>query len=238
MINIVIPISKYGSSNHNDYPHNLVEINGSPLIELVVRNFDIINSRLIFVVSKDECEKHHTDSILKIIKPDCEIRYAYGITSGAALTSLLAIDFIDNNDELIIAAGDQIINEDLNEIVDSFRSKDLDGGILTFRSVHPKWSYIETENDNVIRVQEKKVISNKATAGFFYFNKGKDFVKAAKMMILKRDNINDNYYVSQAYNQMILLGKSITYLEVANQNYFKLSNPEEIESYRKMVEKK
>lgn len=237
MVNVLIPISKHNPiESKQDYPHNLIEINGSPLIELVVNNLKIENSRLIFVLSNDEAEKHHTDSIIKILDSNNIVLYSHGPTAGAALTALLAIDYINNSDELIIAAGDQLINEDLNKALGSFRQLSSDGGILTFRSVHPKWSYVETNDGKVVKVQEKKVISNQATAGFFYFRKGSDFVSAAKNMILKRDHLNNNYYVSHTYNQLILENRKIVTHEVDSRNYFKLSTPDDIEAYRRMVE--
>lgn len=239
MVNIVIPISKYNPiESKQDYPHNLIEISGSPLIELVFNNLKIENSRLIFVLSKDEADKHHTDSIIKILDSNNIVLYSHGPTAGAALTALLAVNYINNSDELIIAAGDQIINEDLNQVLNSFRQQSSDGGILTFRSVHPKWSYVETINGQVIKVQEKKVISNQATAGFFYFRNGSDFVSAAKNMILKRDHLNNNYYVSHTFNQLILMNKKIVTNEVDSKNYFKLSTPDDIEAYRRLVEEK
>ena len=239
MVNIVIPISKYNPiESKQDYPHNLIEISGSPLIELVFNNLKIENSRLIFVLSKDEADKHHTNSIIKILDSNNIVLYSHGPTAGAALTALLAVNYINNSDELIIAAGDQIINEDLNQVLNSFRQQSSDGGILTFRSVHPKWSYVETINGQVIKVQEKKVISNQATAGFFYFRAGSDFVSAAKNMILKRDHLNNNYYVSHTFNQLILMNKKIVTYEVDSKNYFKLSTPDDIESYRRLVEEK
>lgn len=239
MVNIVIPISKYNPiESKQDYPHNLIEISGSPLIELVFNNLKIENSRLIFVLSKDEADKHHTDSIIKILDSNNIVLYSHGPTAGAALTALLAVNYINNSDELIIAAGDQIINEDLNQVLNSFRQQSSDGGILTFRSVHPKWSYVETINGQVIKVQEKKVISNQATAGFFYYRNGSDFVSAAKNMILKRDHLNNNYYVSHTFNQLILMNKKIVTNEVDSKNYFKLSTPDDIEAYRRLVEEK
>ena len=41
----------------------------------------------------------------------------------------------------------------------NFVSKKVDGGILTFKAMHPKWSYAKTDkNGNVCEVAEKKVI--------------------------------------------------------------------------------
>jgi dTDP-glucose pyrophosphorylase len=232
MFNILVPISKFDIEGKFPYPHNLIEINDKPLIEWVHDSLKVLDGRFIFVISNIEEEIFSTSKILKIISPNCNVIVTNGPTAGAAATCLLATDLIDNEDELVIVAGDQLINNKLNESINHFRSRNLDGGILVFKSVHPKWSYVLTSsNDKVTLVQEKQVISNKATAGFYYYKSGKEFVKAAKQMILKRDSLNNYYYVSHTYNQMILSQLNIGTFEISKQDYLKLSTPEEIERF-------
>lgn len=234
MLNIVIPISNYSHSTPSDYyPKNLLEIKGKPLIESVYEPISNLEAKFIFVVSKQESNKYHTDSILKVINPNFEIILTEGQTQGALATCLLAIKLIDNSDELLILNGDQIIEFEIQKILENFRKKNLDGGIVSFKSVHPKWSYIKVKNELVTYVQEKKVISNNATAGVYYFKKGSDFIKSAKGIILKRDFVNEKYYVSHSYNELILEGKKIGTFEINKNQLIKLTTPFEIESYLK-----
>jgi len=237
MLNILIPISKSDIDSRHPYPQNLIEIKDMPLIELVHDSLKILNGSYIYVISNQEEKNFNTSKILKIIDPDSSIIITNGPTAGAAATCLLAIDKINNEDELVIVAGDQLITNKLDEALQSFRLRNLDGGIVVFKSVHPKWSYVLTSNDDKVQlVQEKQVISNKATAGFYYFKQGKDFVNYAKEMILKRDSFNNNYYVSQTFNQMILSQAKIGTFEIKKQDYFKLSSPEEIERFIQLKE--
>lgn len=237
MLNILVPISRIDPENKFPYPQNLVEIKDKPLIEWVHDSLKILGGRFIFVISNNEEENFSTSKVLKIISPNCKVIVTNGPTAGAAATCLLATDLIDNDDELVIVAGDQLINNKLEESINDFRERNLDGGIIVFRSVHPKWSYVLTSlNDDVTLVQEKQVISNKATAGFYYFKYGKNFVKAAKQMILKRDSLNNNYYISHTFNQMILSQLCIGTFEISKQDYFKLSTPEEIERFIELRE--
>jgi len=168
MLNLLVPISKSEIDSKHPYPQNLIEINDKPLIELVHDSLKPLNGSYIFVVSNQEERNFNTSKILKIINPDSSIIITNGPTAGAAATCLLAIDKINNEDELVIVAGDQLITSKLEEALQNFRLRDLDGGIVVFKSIHPKWSYVLTSNDdNVQLVQEKQVISNKATAGFY-----------------------------------------------------------------------
>jgi dTDP-glucose pyrophosphorylase len=234
MLNIVIPISNYSNFPSSDYyPKNLLEIKGKPLIESVYEPISNLDARFIFVVSTQESNIYHTDSVLKIINANFEIILTEGQTQGALATCLLAIKLIDNSDELLILNGDQIIEFEIQKILEHFRKRNLDGGIVSFKSVHPKWSYIKVKNELVTYVQEKKVISNNATAGVYYFKKGSDFIKSAKSIILKRDLVNEKYYVSHSYNELILEGKKIGTFEINKNQLIKLTTPIEIESYLK-----
>ena len=80
----------------------------------------------------------------------------------------------------------------------SFSTNKIDGAILTFTATHPKWSYAKVDkNNNVTKVAEKKVISNNATVGVYYWKHGKDFVKYANQMIDKNIRVNNEFYVCQ-----------------------------------------
>ena len=100
--------------------------------------------------------------MLKLIVPNCTIVVTDGITEGAASTTLLAKQFINNDNPLVIANSDQYIDWNPRETMYNFTSKDIDGGILTFNSTHPKWSYAKTDDKGTVtEVAEKK--SNKHT---------------------------------------------------------------------------
>ena len=53
----------------------------------------------------------------------------------------------------------------------------MDGGVIVFDSVHPRWSFVRVDKAGfVIETAEKRPISRLATAGFYYFRRGADFV--------------------------------------------------------------
>ena len=56
-----------------------------------------------------------------------------------------------------------------------FTSTEADGGILTFESSHPKWSYARLDDSGYVDlVAEKEPISKNATVGVYYWKHGKD----------------------------------------------------------------
>jgi len=190
MINILIPLAgkqQYFNDTEYPYPKPLIEIKAKSIIEHVITNFQNINDekQFIFTVNKEECKKNHIDNILNILTNNkCKIIKVKGETMGAACSSLLAVEYINNKTPLIIANADQLFDTDLNDIINFFSN--FDGGVITFDSIHPRWSYVCVDERNFItEASEKRPLSRNAVAGFYYFKEGKDFVNSAMAMIKK-----------------------------------------------------
>ena len=239
-MNLVIPMagdSKIFKDAGFKYNKNFTEINHKPLFQRVFDSAKKIGEgNFIFVVNKEDAQKFHINKSLKLLAPDSRVIVAQGQTAGAACSVLLAAEFIDNDDELIIFNGDQVLECDLKKILSEFREKNFDGGIITFESVHPRWSFVRLDENNfVIETAEKDPISNHATAGFYYFKHGKDFVASVKAMIHKDANVNGAYYVCPAYNEMIIKQKVIGCVEIDGSLYYPLTTPKEVDEYEAHV---
>ena len=102
---------------------------------------------------------------------------------------------------MIIANSDQYIRWNSSKAIYDFNSKNLDGAILTFEAIHPKWSYAKCDDQGfVTEVAEKKVISKNATVGVYYWKHGSDYVNSAEKMIEKNIRVNNEFYVCPVYN--------------------------------------
>jgi dTDP-glucose pyrophosphorylase len=144
----------------------------------------------------------------------------------------LAIDDINKNDGLLLINGDQLINIDIKVAVTDFQKRDLDGGIITFKSIHPRWSYVALDDDNmVIQTSEKRPISDMATAGCYYFKSGKDFVSASFAVIEKDVQVQGKYYISSTYNEMLLQQKKIGIYKIARKDYISFASYQMYENY-------
>lgn len=211
---------------------NLTELARKPLVQHVHENLRVLGGRFRFVVRRDEVARFHLDEILRLLEPNCVVVVTEGATAGAACTALLAVEHIDTDEPLVIANGDQILLTDLTAAVEEFRRCGLDGGILTFDAVHPRWSYVRLGRDGlVVEAAEKRTISRHATAGFYYFRRGLDFVAAAKDMIRKDAHVNGGFYVCPAYNQMILNQARIGIRSIAVEAYYSLATPQGAQLY-------
>lgn len=213
MINVVIPMAGRGSRFEKagySFPKPLIDINNKPMIQVIVDNLNITcpdGVRYIFLVLKDHYDQFALKYLLPLIvgSNKCEIVVVDSITEGAACTVLLARDLINNDDELILANSDQWVNWDSEHFLNFMREKDADGGMLTFLATHPKWSFAKVDESTnlVTEVAEKKPISNVATVGIYYFQKGSLFVNAADKMIDKGIRTNGEFYVCPVFNEII-----------------------------------
>jgi HAD superfamily hydrolase (TIGR01509 family) len=211
-MNVLIPMAGAGSRFANagyTFPKPLIEVNGKPMIQVVIENLNI-EATYTYIVQKEHYEKYNLNYLLEIITPGCNIVQVDSLTEGAACTTLLAKEFIDNDQQLLIANSDQWVDWDSSDFMYSLQGDSIDGGILTFESTHPKWSYVKTDNHGwVTELKEKMVISNNATVGIYHWKRGSDYVKYAEQMITKNLRVNNEFYVAPVYNEAIDDGKKI-----------------------------
>ena len=231
-LNVLIPMAGAGSRFEKagyTFPKPLIDVKGEPMIKLVTENLNL-DANFIYIVQKSHREKYNLDTLLNLISPNCKIVEVDGVTEGAACTTLLAKDFIDNDNPLILANSDQFIEWDSNEFMYKMKETDIDCGIVTFKSTHPKWSFAKLDEFGyVCEVAEKKPISDIATVGVYYWKKGSDYVKYAEQMIQKDIRVNNEFYVCPVFNEAISDNK-----KVLNYNIDKmwgLGTPEDLMVY-------
>ena len=231
-MNILIPMAGAGSRFEKagyTFPKPLIEVNGKTMIQTVIENINI-DARHIFIVQKKHYEQYHLRSLLSAISPNCEIVQADGITEGAACTTLLAKDLIDNDEPLLMANSDQFVEWDSNEFMYSMIGDSIDAGILTFKSNHPKWSFAKLNDEGFVsEVAEKNPISDIATVGVYYWNRGCDYVKYAQQMIDKNIRVNNEYYICPVFNQAIEDSKKIKIFPI--EKMWGLGTPEDLETF-------
>jgi len=206
---ILIPMAGAGSRFMQagyTFPKPLIEVNGKPMIQVVVENLNI-DAEFIYIVQKEHYEKYNMKYLLNLLTPNCKVIQVDHLTEGAACTTLLAKEYIDNDYHLLIANSDQFMEWDSNRFYYSVEDSGVDGGILTFHNTHPKWSYVKLDEEGYVTiVAEKKPISTDATVGIYYWNKGSEYVKYAEQMIDKDVRVNNEFYVAPVYNEAFVDG--------------------------------
>jgi dTDP-glucose pyrophosphorylase len=221
------------------YPKFLIEINGRTIIDRVVENLTPLYTycdNIIFIIKKSDSQKFHLKNVIHLLVPQASVVEVNGETAGAACTSLLAIEHLDDDQLLIITNGDQIIDTDYLDILGAFKDSEADAGTVVFESIHPRWSYVKVSDDgNVIESAEKKPISNIATAGFYLYKKASMFSKFTKKMIMKDANVDDIFYICPVFNEMVLEQKIIKTFTIKPQQYHSFMSPEMLINYKEFL---
>ena len=217
-LNVLIPMAGAGSrfaTMGYTFPKPLIEVNGKPMIQVVVENLNI-EANYTFIVQKDHYEKYNLKYLLNLIAANCNIVQVDGMTEGAACTTLLAKQSIDNENPLLIANSDQFVEWNSNEVMYAFNADQIDAGILSFKATHPKWSYAKLDDNGFVsEVAEKKVISDNATVGVYYWKHGSDYVKYAEQMISKDIRVNNEFYVCPVFNEAIADSKKVRIKQIS-----------------------
>jgi len=254
MLNIVIPMAGLGSrfvkAGYTD-PKPFIDVGGAPMIQRVVENLMPLEPHRFIFLARREHEpyiKAHMSFATNVI-------YVDEVTEGAVCTVLLAEKLINYKDPLIIANSDQLVEwndatkpcrvfhpkhhrymvwreiNNIQDMINAARHGNFDASIASFYASHPKWSYARLNSDmTVAEVAEKKVISNFATVGIYYYDSGEMFVENAQAMIAKDIRVNGEFYVCPVFNQMIKNDRATIGLYMVRE-MIGLGTPEDLEAY-------
>jgi dTDP-glucose pyrophosphorylase len=231
---VIIPMAGRGSRFEQAgfaNPKPLIDVQGKPMIQRVIDNIDL-PAEYIFLVLQEHLDRFNLAELLpSFTKHPVRIVPVAQVTEGAACTVLLAREFIDNDEELLLANSDQLVDWDPPAFVDDMRSKNADGGILTFYATESKWSFakVDPRTGLVLEVAEKNPISTNATVGIYYYKTGRSFVAGAEQMIGKNIRTNNEFYVCPIYNELIEAGLKVYNYPVSEM--WGVGTPEDLAKY-------
>lgn len=208
MLNIVVPMAGLGSRFTKEgytKPKPLIDVKNKSMIQVVIENLRPTSAhKFIFICQNEHDETYSISHKLKDLAHGSDVILINGLTEGAACTVLKARDYINNDDQLMIANSDQYVDIDINSYLEYGLNQNYDGLIMTMYASDPKWSYAMMGEDGFAKkVVEKEVVSNEATVGIYNFRNGKDFVEAAEKMISLDIRVNNEFYVAPVYNMLI-----------------------------------
>jgi len=220
------------------YPIWLSEMDDGLVLERQVKalSFDR-KARFVFCFRRSDVERYHLKDIAGLMAPDCSVVEIRRDTRGAACTAMLAVGQMDLEDELIVASATDHIEVDYAAVIQGFRAKGADAGVMTFESLHPRYSFVRIDAEGwVTEAAEKRPISRTANAGFFWFRRAGDFFDALQQMILKDAQVQDRFFISPALNEFILDQKKIATFALAANQYHPLKALAQVEAYEQALE--
>lgn len=222
------------------YGKSLFEIERKTILQYICESIAAIkDAEIIFIFNQNDVEKFFLDKIVHLLLPSAKVVTASNTTGGSACSCLLAIDYFQEEEPLVVVGGDQLVTISLQNVVDEFTQKEYDGGLIIFDDIHPRWSYVKLNSEGyVIEAAEKCPISRNAATGFYYFKKTRDFVESVFQMIQKGANVGGKYYVCPAYNEMVLKQKKIGVYRIDRGQYFNFNHTKGLELYEQYLKKK
>ena len=219
-----------------DTPKPLIEVDGKTLAEHSIETLGI-DGRFIFI-TKEYSDIRHNEKLSQIfarLAPDhIEIR-TNKPQFGTSYSALLAKEYIDNEEELILTNCDQHLVWDPDDFLKKSRVPGVDGSILVHNSSSHKHSYAVIKDGLVLHLAEKNPVSNNALVGLHYWKHGKDFVKSAENLVQESAKDNKESYVSLTYNFLIANGKKIIAHAISANGYISLGTPRDLEIYQAKI---
>ena len=224
------------NDNSDGYPVCLTEIKGKPLIEILLQKLDGADASFSVMLRQSDVNKYHLDSMVKQINNKAKVYSVSSSTAGAVCTALIAIETINNQQPLVILNGDEILDINYNDPIDFFNTSNFDAGAVIFDSVHPRYSYVRIDNGFVVEAAEKNPISRNATAGFYWYKTGADFVEAAFNSIRKHSHSDNPYFICPVFNEFILAGKAVGAYPIDKQLYKPFKSQQQINKFNSLIE--
>lgn len=213
-INIVIPMAWAGNRFKQAWytiPKPLINVHWKAMYEWAISSFDFLEGKyklkFFFIVLKEHVIQYSIDKEIKSKYKNSKIIVIDSITRWQAETVLKAKDSIDDS-RMIIYNSDTFSVYDYNDF--PIWNSEIDWIITCFESNNLNYSYVKLDDKgNSCEVAEKKVISNYATNGLYYFRRWFDFFQWVELMLKEENFTNGEAYVWPVYNYLINDGKII-----------------------------
>jgi len=167
-----------------------------------------------------------------------------GETKGAVDTLLRCPD-LRSEEPVLVANCDQwikpgVIDEFLGWIEASQPGywSQLDpyaASLLTFNSTNPHHSYVRLDGHHVTEIAEKRVISDDAVVGVYWFRSGDLLADYAEKAMASGDTLNGEHYISSIIAGMVADGLTVTTYEVDVHDKAMLGTPEELAIFEAKV---
>jgi dTDP-glucose pyrophosphorylase len=243
----IIPMAGLGSRFTNEgytLPKALIPVSGVPMIIKVIRDMPK-SDKWVFVVRKEHIDDFRIDSLIKSELPNAIIVPVEKTTEGQACTCMLAMEYVEENEPVFIAACDNGYIYDKKRYDSIVKRKDIDCIVWTFtkretlRNNPQAWGWCKLEEDGMtIKDMSVKVpisedpYNDHAVVATFFFKRAKDFIDATNLMIKENYRIKNEFYVDALPIFLKKLGKKAAIFDV--DFYLGWGTPKDLYDYQKL----
>jgi hypothetical protein len=158
-------------------------------------------------------------------------------TRGALITLAMCLEELDPNLPIVVASVDGLVPNYVAEFFQYMHHNKFDGGAMTIQSDNADLSYVLETGGTPIEFAEKRIVSNLATTGIFYFSNLELILKSIEWVLVSKTDLDGKYYISSALNRLVFDAKKVGLFTVDSDAYFRFSTPSEYLDAKKAYER-
>lgn len=209
-LELVMPMGGASSRflrNGFECPKPLIELHGKPFFYWATESlYHRVPVRgLTFVILRDHAERFGLAEQIMRYYPEARLVMLDQVLPGAVLTCLKGVEGIEDTAPVLFNDCDHYFRSTAFEAF-CRDGRQVDGALLTFASQEPCYSYVAfDENGHIAYTVEKKVVSQDAICGAYYFGSKQIFCRYAEQYL---DQCNyAEFFLSGVYNNMARDGR-------------------------------
>ncbi len=211
---IIVPMAGLGTRFARQgltTPKPLIQVSGKPMIAWAVKSLENIDFSEIIFISQQEHENLFgvTETLKSLAGSSARIILLNGPTEGQLCTILTAQEYIDTDEDILIASADTYVVSDIQTAIQK-RLQECHGIISVVKVPGDQWSFARVdESGRVVEVAETIRISDFASTGIYYFSHGNEFVNIAQEIIHNNERTKGEFYVILVYQKLIDRGMRV-----------------------------
>jgi NDP-sugar pyrophosphorylase family protein len=240
---IVIPMAGSGARFARagyQAPKPLIEVDGRPIIEHVVRMFPG-EQDFLFICARNHLEETPLRSVLQRIAPGAAIAAIEPHKLGPVHTALAAAEWIRDAQPVILNYCDFSVHWDYADFKRRMEALGCAGCITAYRGFHPHslgpnlYAYLRERDDTLLEIKEKGSFTDQrmneyASAGTYYFESGALLKRTFRRAVERGLRTNGEYYASLPFNLLVEDGLTVHIYEL--EHFLQWGTPEDLEEYQ------
>ena len=236
---VVLPIAGEGkrfAEKGYTFPKYLVSVRGKPVIQWVIESLQLPQAVYHIGCRSEDIKRFHLDDMFGQLVGSYTLHGFDQPTHGAACTVLELMAGLKGELPVLVANCDQWVTWDPQRVFEEADEWHADAAIMTFQSVHPKWSFVEVDQTGrwVRQVAEKRPISPWATCGLYWARQAWQLRSCIEEMMRDPENlVNNEWYLAPAFNEYVEQQWAVMAAPV--EEMWSLGTPEDLEEFRQYI---
>ena len=220
-MHIIIPITSCkDETQSSSIPHVLIEVNHHIALEYILSCFaDLSEIQYTYVFDKSMNQRFHLDHLTSTLTPNRNIVISDIHAQGPLCASLLAIDYLKDEEPIMIVNDRLFLTTRCSQILDWFTNNNCDAGFVCVNSIQPKLFHAKVSDNNSVIEVSNEPISYQAIIGPYYFKHSCDFIQAAFKTVSTTSPMNNEYAIEPVFNTLILSQKKVNSYTIETDKY-------------------